>query len=91
MPSTWRPCSICSSERSLDGYSPGAAEQQPVALFARHRLDPRHDLDEERVHQIGNDDAEGMGAPERQRSGDGVGAIAELLHFGQNPGRGSRG
>ena len=62
MPSTCRPRSISSSERSLRGILARAAEQQPVAAHAGDRLDARDDLDEERVHQIGNDDAEGVGA-----------------------------
>ena len=69
MPSTWRPCSSCSSERSLARILARAAEQQPVAPLARHRLDARDDLDEERVHQIGNDDAERVGAPEASAIG----------------------
>ena len=56
-----------------------AAQQQPVAADARHRLDARDDLDEERMHQIGDDDANGVAAAEGQTARDGVSLIAELF------------
>src|SRR5213082_955374 len=36
---------------------------------------------EKRVHQIGDDDAERVGAAEGEAAGDGVGAITELFDF----------
>ena len=62
----------------------GAAQQQPVAARAGDRLDARDDLDEERVHQIGNDDAERVGAAEAEAAGHGVALVAELLDLGED-------
>ena len=61
-----------------------AAEQEAVAAVARDRLDTRDDLDEERVHQVRNDDAERAGAAEREAAGDGVGLVAELGDLGEH-------
>ena len=61
-----------------------AAQQQSVAAHARNRLDARDDLDEERVHQIGNDDANGVAAAKCQAAGDGVALITELLDLGEH-------
>jgi hypothetical protein len=36
-----------------------------VAALADHGLERRDDLDEERVHQVRNDDADRVGPPER--------------------------
>ena len=70
----------------LGGVLVGAAEQQPVAARARDRLEAGDDLDEERVHQVGNDDAEGVGAAKREAAGDGVHLVAELGHLRQHAG-----
>ena len=84
MPSTWRLRSISSSARSLRRVLARAAQQQSVAAHARNRLDARDDLDEERVHQIGNDDADGVAAAKGQAAGDGVALIAELFDLGEH-------
>ncbi len=63
----------------------GAAEQQAVAAHAGHRLDAGDDLDEEGVHQIGDHDAERVGAAQAEAAGDGVALVAELLHLGEHP------
>ena len=36
------------------------------------------------MHQVGDDDAEGVGAAEGEAAGDGVGLIAELGDFGEH-------
>ena len=68
----------------------GAAQEQPVAAHAGDRLDARDDLDEERVHQIGNDDAEGVGAAQGEAAGDGIALVAELFDLGEDARFGSR-
>ena len=65
-----------------------AAEQQAVAARAGDRLESGHDLDEERVHQIGNDDAERVRAPQREAARDGVGLVAKFGNLGEDPGAG---
>ena len=64
----------------------GAAEQQAVAAHARHRLDAGDDFHEEGVHQVGDDDAEGVGAAQAEAAGDGVALVAELVHLGEHAG-----
>ncbi len=61
-----------------------AAQQQPVSAHARHRLNARDDLDEKRMHEIGNDDADGVTAAKRQAAGDGISLVAELLDLGEH-------
>ena len=87
MPSTCRWRSISSSWRSLAGILVRAAEEQAVAARARHRFEAGDDLDEERVHQIGDDDAEGVRAAEGQAARDRVGLVAELGDFGETRAR----
>ena len=72
----------------LAGILAGAAQQQAVAAHAGDRLDAGDDLDEEGVHQIRDDDAEGVGAAEAQAAGDGVALVAELLDFREDAGAG---
>ena len=48
--------------RSLRGIVVRAAQEQAVAASARHRLEAGDDLDEERVHQLGDHDPESVGA-----------------------------
>ena len=60
------------------------AQQQPVAERMDVLLDRRHDLDEEGVHQVGDDDAERVGTAQRQAARDGVGTVAELLDLGEH-------
>jgi hypothetical protein len=40
------------------------------------------------VHQVGDDDAEGVGAAEREASGDGVGLITEFGDLREDAGAG---
>ena len=61
-----------------------AAQQQSIAARACDRLDARDDLDEKRVHQIGDDDADGMAAAKCQAAGDGVSLIPELFDLGEH-------
>jgi hypothetical protein len=61
-----------------------AAEQQAEASHAGDRLDAGDDLHEEGVHQIGNDDAERVGAAEAQAARHGVALIAELFDLRQH-------
>jgi hypothetical protein len=68
----------------------GAAEQQAVAANARHRLDAGDDFHEEGVHQVGDHDAEGVGAAQAEASGNGVSLVAELVHLGEHPRAGRR-
>ena len=63
----------------------GAAQQQPVAACADDRVDPGDDLHEERVHQVRDDDAERVRAPQREAAGDRVGPVAELLDARHHP------
>ena len=65
-----------------------AAQQQTVAARARDRFEAGDDLDEEGVHQIGDDDAERVRAAEGKAAGDGVGLIAEFGDFGEYAGAG---
>ena len=74
----------------LLGILAGHAQQQSVSPRARDRFEAGDDLDEERVHQVGNDHAEGMGAPKRQAPGDGIGPIAKLLDARQHARAGGR-
>ena len=62
----------------------GAAQQQGVAALREDRFDGGDDLDEERMHQIGDDDAEGLRPAKGQAARDRVGAVAQLLHFLQD-------
>ena len=57
---------------------------RPYPRALRDRLEPGDDLDEERVHQIGDDDAERVGAAEREAARDGVGLVAELGDLGEH-------
>ena len=61
-----------------------AAQQQAVAADAGNRLDAGDDLDEKRVHQIGNDDADRVAAAEGQAARDGVALVADLLDLGEH-------
>ena len=88
MPSTWRPRSISSSARSLPGSSLELHSSRPKPRDAGDRLDAGDDLDEERVHQIGDDDAERVGAAEAEAAGDGVALVAELFDLGEDAGAG---
>ncbi len=65
-----------------------AAQQQTVAAHARHRLDAGNDLHEERMHQIRDDDAERVGAAQREAAGDRIALIAELLDLREHAGAG---
>ena len=88
MPSTWRWRSMSISGALLGRIFVRAAQQQAVAARAGDRLEAGDDLDEERVHQIGNDDAERVGAAEREAARDGVGLVAELGDLGEDAGAG---
>jgi hypothetical protein len=66
----------------------GAAQQEPEPPDAGDRLDARDDFHEKRVHQIGNDDAEGVGAAEGEAAGNRVALIPELLHLREDAGAG---
>ena len=62
-----------------------AAEQQAVAARADGGLETGDDFHEEGGHQVGDDDAECVGAPERETAGDRVGLVAELGDLGEHP------
>ena len=54
------------------------------ARLAADRLDAGNDLDEERMHQVGDDDADGVTAAKRETARDGVALIAKLFDFGED-------
>jgi hypothetical protein len=62
----------------------GGAKQHAEAAGREHRLHAGNDLDEKRVHQVRDDDADRGRAAEREAAGDRVGAIAELLDLGEH-------
>jgi hypothetical protein len=66
----------------------GAAQQQSISARAGHRLDAGDDLDEERVHQVGDDDAEGVGAAKAEAAGNRVTLVAEFFDLGEDAGAG---
>ena len=72
------------------GILAGHAQEHAVSPGACDRFEAGDDLDEERVHQVGDDHAEGMGAPERQAPGDGIGPIAKFLDARQHARAGGR-
>ncbi len=72
----------------LDGILVRAAQQQSVAARAGDRLEAGDDLDEERVHQVRDDDAERVGAAQGEAARDGVGLVAELGDLGEDAGAG---
>ena len=59
------------------------AQQQPVALRRDHGVHCREDPDEERVHEIRNDDADGGRAAEREAPRDGVWTVAVIGDVGK--------
>ena len=60
------------------------AQQQPIAERMDVLLDRCHDLDEEGVHEVGDEDAEGVRTAQRQAARNGVGTVAELLDLGEH-------